>query len=107
LAGHTCSVGGGSSCPSITNTINAGCSGDSYTTDPVFVNETVPGAPSCAGFTTAIACMGAAWSNWKATQATAATLGASVAAPTDSYNNTPFLCNIYHALPAGIVPSRC
>jgi hypothetical protein len=101
LSPHTSPVG------PFTNTDNAGCSGNSFTTDPVFVSETVPGAPSCAGHPTVADCMATAWANWKATNATAAAWGHTNAAPTDSNNNTPFLCNIYHAIPTGIVPSRC
>jgi len=107
LAGHTCSVGGGANCPSITNTANAGCSGNSFTTAPSFVSETIPGAPSCSGFATVAACMATTWANWKATNVIAAAWGHTNAAPTDGFNNTPFLCNIYHNLPAGIVPTRC
>jgi hypothetical protein len=44
LAGHTCSPGGGANCGTVSNTANAGCSGNSFTTNPAFVSETIPGA---------------------------------------------------------------
>jgi hypothetical protein len=84
-----------------------GCAGMVTGTSPAFVNPTIPGAPNCSGSATTLACMATAIANWTTTNPTAAHWGAQTAAPTDRYNTTTFECNVYHALPSGLAPSRC
>jgi hypothetical protein len=84
------------------------CAGMLLGRDPGFANPTIPTAPNCANFATTRDCMAPTLAAFVATNPGVAALGGEqTAAPTDANNTTPFLCNIYHTLPTGLVPNRC
>lgn len=109
-----CLVGHASPIGPFTNTNNAGCSGNSFTTDPALTSTTEPSAPSCGGQTDTLACFAGAIANLRSSAAGSTGWGAQVAAPSDAFNTTAFLCHVYHEMPAtmfaaaaGLIPNRC
>lgn len=121
LTGHTSPVGPNSSGSYFgANNLHSGvCSGNTFTVTPSITSTTEPGAPStihsgCTGQPDTLTCYSAQIANLVSTASGSTSMGAQVAAPTDQYNTTPFLCHVYHELPAtmfqgtgGPIPNRC